>query len=70
MVIEKSAGNGTGVKEPDFVMVEQTRPPCPRCGSKDIESHGITWRCVDCRKSWYKHAEYCPHCGHIMRPGT
>jgi len=32
----------------------KTRPPCPRCGSEDIESRGHSWHCKTCNRYFYK----------------
>jgi len=31
-----------------------SRPVCPRCGSKHIISRGIEWGCADCGRRWIK----------------
>lgn len=68
MELPESRGQSSGNKVIEFIAVEPLpRPRCPRCGSGNIRSRGDTWRCVDCGKSWIKNAEYCPHCGQMMR---
>lgn len=50
----------------EFIAVEPKRPSCPRCGSKEVVSHGQDWACQSCRRRWIKNAEYCPHCGSVI----
>ncbi|MEN6317874.1 MAG: hypothetical protein ABFD82_03820 [Syntrophaceae bacterium] len=45
----------------------EERPPCPRCGSTNIQSKGIEWKCRDCSRTWNKAAKRCPHCGEVVR---
>jgi ribosomal protein L37AE/L43A len=30
------------------------RPPCPRCGSTNLRSHGIKWDCASCGVTFKK----------------
>jgi len=41
------------LKHEDLLFPEK-RPSCPRCGSHHIQSRGMEWRCVDCRRAWAK----------------
>ena len=47
-------GSTVKIVVPALEKVEDTRPPCPECGERHIQSHGRYWACQGCGREWQK----------------